>query len=240
MTAFRVDMGALDLSEEQDISHRPYYDGLASCNAGMMHTCGHDGHTTIGLRLAHILRQFESGLHGVIKLVFQPAEEGTRSARTMVGTGIVGGVDYFTAVHIDTGAPVGIVVCNSDDFMATTKLGAYFAGIAARAGAKSEGGHNVSLTTAQATLALHAAAPCSEGASRVNMGVIQARSGRDVISVSALLKAETRGASDVIDQYAFDCARQAIRDAATMYGVGAEARPMGAAAASSPSPQWIA
>lgn len=47
----------------------------------MMHACGHDGHTAIGLGLAHTLKQFESGLHGVIKLIFQPAEEGTRGAR---------------------------------------------------------------------------------------------------------------------------------------------------------------
>ena len=76
--AFRVDMDALDLSEGRDVSHRPYRDGFASCNAGMMHACGHDGHTAIGLGLAHTLKQFESGLHGVIKLIFQPAEEGTR------------------------------------------------------------------------------------------------------------------------------------------------------------------
>lgn len=68
--AFRVDMDALDLSEERDVSHRPYRDGFASCNAGMMHACGHDGHTAIGLGLAHTLKQFESGLHGVIKLIF--------------------------------------------------------------------------------------------------------------------------------------------------------------------------
>ncbi|STM50591.1 putative amidohydrolase [Escherichia coli] len=36
----------------------------------MMHACGHDGHTAIGLGLAHTLKQFESGLHGVIKLIF--------------------------------------------------------------------------------------------------------------------------------------------------------------------------
>ena len=47
--AFRVDMDALDLSEALDDSHRPFRDGFASCNAGMMHACGHDGHTTIGL-----------------------------------------------------------------------------------------------------------------------------------------------------------------------------------------------
>ncbi len=77
---------------------------------------------------------------------------------------------------------------------------------------------------AQATLALHAIAPHSEGASRVNVGVMQAGSGRNVVPASALLKVETRGASDVINQYVFDRAQQAIQGAATMYGVGVETR----------------
>ncbi|MDM8906694.1 p-aminobenzoyl-glutamate hydrolase subunit AbgA [Escherichia coli] len=238
--AFRVDMDALDLSEEQDVSHRPYRDGFASCNAGMMHACGHDGHTAIGLGLAHTLKQFESGLHGVIKLIFQPAEEGTRGARAMVDAGVVDDVDYFTAVHIGTGVPAGTVVCGSDNFMATTKFDAHFTGTAAHAGAKPEDGHNALLAAAQATLALHAIAPHSEGASRVNVGVMQAGSGRNVVPASALLKVETRGASDVINQYVFDRAQQAIQGAATMYGVGVKTRLMGAATASSPSPQWVA
>ncbi len=230
--AFRVDMDALDLSEEQDVSHRPYRDGFVSCNAGMMHACGHDGHTAIGLGLAHTLKQFESGLHGIIKLIFQPAEEGTRGARAMVDAGVVDDVDYFTAVHIGTGVPAGTVVCGSDNFMATTKFDAHFTGTAAHAGAKPEDGHNALLAAAQATLALHAIAPHSEGASRVNVGVMQAGSGRNVVPASALLKVETRGASDVINQYVFDRAQQAIQGAATMYGVGVEIRLMGAATAS--------
>lgn len=69
---------------------------------------------------------------------------------------------------------------------------------------------------------------------------MQAGSGRNVVPASALLKVETRGASDVINQYVFDRAQQAIQGAATMYGVGVETRLMGAATASSPSPQWVA
>ncbi len=62
---------------------------------------------------------------------------------------------------------------------------------------------------------------------------MQAGSGRNVVPASALLKVETRGASDVINQYVFDRAQQAIQGAATMYGVGVETRLMGAATASS-------
>ncbi len=94
----------------------------ASCNAGMMHACGHDGHTAIGLGLAHVLKQYAAQLNGVIKLIFQPAEEGTRGARAMVAAGVVDDVDYFTAIHIGTGVPAGTVVCGGDNFMATTQI----------------------------------------------------------------------------------------------------------------------
>lgn len=91
--AFRVDMDALDLNEQQDDSHRPHRDGFASCNAGMMHACGHDGHTAIGPGLAHVLKHFSGEFCGTIKLIFQPAEEDTRGARTMVAAGVLDDVD---------------------------------------------------------------------------------------------------------------------------------------------------
>ncbi len=237
--AFRVDMDALDLSEALDESHRPFRDGFASCNPGMMHACGHDGHTTIGLGLAQVLKQNEAQLNGTIRLIFQPAEEGTRGARAMVAAGALDGVDYFTAVHIGTGVPAGTVICGSDNFMATTKFDVRFTGVAAHAGGKPEEGRNALLAAAQAALALHSIAPHSEGASRVNVGVMQAGSGRNVVPASALLKVETRGESETINQYVFDRAQSVIAGAAALYGVSAETHLMGAATSSAPSPAWV-
>ncbi|MDD9244434.1 M20 family metallo-hydrolase [Enterobacter soli] len=237
--AFRVDMDALDLSEALDESHRPFRDGFASCNPGMMHACGHDGHTTIGLGLAQVLKQNEAQLNGTIRLIFQPAEEGTRGARAMVAAGALDGVDYFTAVHIGTGVPAGTVICGSDNFMATTKFDVRFTGVAAHAGGKPEEGRNALLAAAQAALALHSIAPHSEGASRVNVGVMQAGSGRNVVPASALLKVETRGESEAINQYVFERAQSAIAGAAALYGVSAETHLMGAATSSTPSPAWV-
>lgn len=237
--AFRVDMDALDLSEALDESHRPFRDGFASCNPGMMHACGHDGHTSIGLGLAQVLKQNEAQLNGTIRLIFQPAEEGTRGARAMVAAGALDGVDYFTAVHIGTGVPAGTVICGSDNFMATTKFDVRFTGVAAHAGGKPEEGRNALLAAAQAALALHSIAPHSEGASRVNVGVMQAGSGRNVVPASALLKVETRGESEAINQYVFERAQSAIAGAAALYGVSAETHLMGAATSSTPSPAWV-
>ncbi len=163
--AFRVDMDALDLNEQHDDRHRAHRDHFASCNAGMMHACGHDGHTAIGLGLAHVLKQYAAQLNGVIKLIFQPAEEGTRGARAMVAAGVVDEVDYFTAIHIGTGVPVGTVVCG-DNFMATTKFDVQFSGVAAHAGGKPEDGRNALLAAARPPLLCtpsHRTAPARRG-----------------------------------------------------------------------------
>ena len=157
----------------------------------------------------------------------------------MVAAGALDGVDYFTAIHIGTGVPEGTVICGSDNFMATTKFDVRFTGVAAHAGGKPEEGRNALLAAAQAAIALHGIAPHSEGASRVNVGVMQAGSGRNVVPADALLKVETRGESEAINQYVFERAQAVITGAAALYGVTAGVNLMGAATSSAPSPAWV-
>ncbi|MBD7485111.1 M20/M25/M40 family metallo-hydrolase, partial [Klebsiella pneumoniae] len=92
---------------------------------------------------------------------------------------------------------------------------------------------------AQAALGLHAIPPHSAGASRVNVGMMQAGTGRNVVPSSALLKVETRGESEAINQYVFERAQHVVVGAAAMYEARYELRMMGAATASAPSPAWV-
>lgn len=236
---FRVDMDALDLNESQADDHLPAREAFASCNAGMMHACGHDGHTAIGLGLATVLKTMEAQLSGTIKIIFQPAEEGVRGAKSMVEAGVVDDIDLFTAIHLGTGVPAGEIVCGSDSFLATTKLDVEFFGTGAHAGAQPEAGRNALLAAAQATLALHNLTQHSGGVARVNVGVLQAGSGRNVVADYALMKVETRGASNTINDDVYQQALRMIAGAAAMYGVESQVKLMGAARSCTPTQPWV-
>jgi len=76
----RFDIDALPIHEETGAEY-------ASQNPGVMHACGHDGHTAIGLTVARLLNEHRDEINGAIKLVFQPAEEGMGGAERMVREG---------------------------------------------------------------------------------------------------------------------------------------------------------
>jgi aminobenzoyl-glutamate utilization protein A len=236
---FRVDMDALDLEESEAHDHCPTRNGFRSVNPQMMHACGHDGHTAIGLGLAHHLIAAREQLSGCIKLIFQPAEEGTRGAKSMAEAGVVDDVDYFIAIHLGTGVPEKEVVCGSENFLATTKFNVDFHGRSAHAGGNPEEGHNALLAAAQATLGMHAISRHSEGASRINVGVLDAGTGRNIIAQHAHLKVESRGGNNDINQYIFDRCCHIIEGAAAMYEVEASIDVVGAARQCLPSPQWV-
>ncbi|WP_456267994.1 amidohydrolase [Kushneria sp. AK178] len=236
---YRIDLDALDLDESTEATHRPAQQGFGSQNAGMMHACGHDGHTTIGLGLARLFKQLESDLSGRIKLIFQPAEEGVRGARSMVAAGALDDVDIFIATHIGTGVPRGEVVCGQDGYLATTKLDVTYTGVPAHAGGKPEEGRNALLAAAQAAVGLHAIPRHSAGASRINVGVLNAGSGRNVVPASATMKIETRGENTTINDEMRRRAVDVIEGAARMHGVSVDYHLTGEADTCTSSPELV-
>lgn len=229
--ALRFDMDANDANESSDEKHRPYKEGFASINQGAMHACAHDGHTSVGLAVAELLAGAKDQLAGTIKLIFQPAEEGVRGAKAMVVKGVVDDVDYIVGMHFGmTMKKVGQIACKTYGFLATTKIDAIFTGVPAHAGAAPENGRNALLAAATASIGLHAISRHSQGVSRINVGVIQAGSGRNVIPASAVIKLETRGTTSVINEYMREEAVRVIEGAAAMYGVSVKMQEMGGAA----------
>lgn len=227
--AFRVDMDALPINESKEDSHFPQKEGFRSTVPNTMHACGHDAHTTIGLGLATLIAENKDSLKGKIKLIFQPAEEGTRGARSMTEAKVVDDVDYFIVTHVGTGVPDGHFVASKNGFLATSKLDVTFKGVASHAGGNPEQGKNALLAAASAALNIYAIPRHSEGATRINVGELHAGSGRNIIADRAFLKVETRGENTEINEYVKGQAEAVIAGSAQMYGVDYEIETVGEA-----------
>ena len=215
--SLRFDMDCVDVDETNSSDHRPSREGFASVNDLLMHSCGHDAHVAIGLGTAEVLMEKKDSLIGEIRLIFQPGEEGCRGAYAMTQKGVVDGSDYFLAMHIGTKVPSGVFGLNSLGYLCTTKFDAEFTGKPAHAAAAPHEGHNALLAAAAAALSLHAIAPHRDGPMRVNVGVLNAGTGRNVIAGKAVMKAETRGETQAIADYVYKRAQEILEGAAVMY-----------------------
>ncbi|MEB3293512.1 MAG: M20 family metallopeptidase [Synechococcales bacterium] len=99
LLAIRADMDALPIQERTEIE-------FASRNPGIMHACGHDIHTTVGLGTAMVLAEL-GDLPGNIRFLFQPAEEIAQGAEWMVKDGAMDAVDNILSLHVFPSIPAG-------------------------------------------------------------------------------------------------------------------------------------
>ena len=102
--ALRADMDALPITEETGLDYSSEKDGV-------MHACGHDGHTAILLATAKVLTAFKDRLNGTIKFIFQPAEEGPGGAKPLIEAGALREpkVDRIFGLHINNQLPTGTI-----------------------------------------------------------------------------------------------------------------------------------
>jgi amidohydrolase len=111
--ALRGDMDALPIQEENDLPYK-------SCRAGVMHACGHDGHTANLLGTAAALAKLRDELPGTVRFLFQPAEEIVEGAAAMCKEGAMDGVDYVFGLHGWPGLEVGQVAVRQGAMMASS------------------------------------------------------------------------------------------------------------------------
>lgn len=144
----RADMDALPIREENDAPH-------VSSVAGVMHACGHDGHTAMALAAARVCADL-SNLDGTVHFIFQPAEENEGGGRRMVAEGLFEQFpcDRIFALHNWPATPAGTCVALDGPMMAA--FGTFEIGIRGRGahGAMPHAGTDAILTAAQVVSAL--------------------------------------------------------------------------------------
>ena len=114
--AIRADMDALPVQEENDVPYCSQHDGI-------MHACGHDGHIAIALGTAYYLSQHREDFTGIIKIIFQPAEEGPGGAKPMIEEGVLKNpdVDAIIGLHLWNNLPIGTVGVRTGALMAAVE-----------------------------------------------------------------------------------------------------------------------
>ncbi|MEN1967478.1 amidohydrolase [Lentibacillus sp. N15] len=120
--AIRADMDALPIQEKNKHD-------FCSKHEGVMHACGHDAHTAIGLGVASLLGEIlqSSDFCGTVKFIFQPAEEmadatGSTGSPYMIKAGVLDDVDYCLALHMSPEDELGIVKIHDGYSMANVDV----------------------------------------------------------------------------------------------------------------------
>lgn len=112
--ALRADIDALPVTETSGLPH-------SSNKSGVMHACGHDGHTAALLGAAEMLSRHRDELRGTVKFLFQPAEETLTGAKAMLGKGVLDNPrpEFVFGMHNYPSFPTGVLGMSAGPIMAS-------------------------------------------------------------------------------------------------------------------------
>ena len=214
----RADMDALPIQEATGLPH-------ASCHAGLMHACGHDGHTAILLAAAKHLAE-HGQFDGTLNLIFQPAEEGLGGAKKMMEDGLFEQFpcDAIFAMHNMPGHPPGKLLLRDGATMASSEN--------ITITLEGQGGHGAlphvaidpvvagaSVVMALQTIVSRNVAPLQM--SVITVGSLQAGKANNVIPQSATLKLSVRSLDRGVRQLLNQRIREVVEGQAQCFGVKA-------------------
>ncbi len=214
----RADMDALPIQEATGLPH-------ASCHAGLMHACGHDGHTATLLAAAKYLAE-QGQFDGTLNLIFQPAEEGLGGAKKMMEDGLFEQFpcDAIFAMHNMPGHPPGKLLLRDGATMASSEN--------ITITLEGQGGHGAlphvaidpvvagaSVVMALQTIVSRNVAPLQM--SVITVGSLQAGEANNVIPQSATLKLSVRSLDRGVRQLLNQRIREVVEGQAQCFGVKA-------------------
>ena len=133
----RCDIDALPIAEETDLPYK-------SKTPGKMHACGHDFHTAAVFGAALLLQERKEELQGTVKILFQPAEESSHGAETVLETGVFSDVTAIFGLHTAAYLPVGTLGIRAGSVMAAVdRFELNITGTGCHGGHPDEGVHTI-------------------------------------------------------------------------------------------------
>ncbi len=216
----RFDMDALPIIEETGAIY-------GSETPGKMHACGHDGHVAIGLTVARLLADHRDDFRGLVKLIFQPAEEGLGGAEGMIQAGVLENPtpNCCLALHLWNEKPVGWIGVGKGPIMAGAEI--------FKVKVTGKGGHgavpNLSIDpvaaaaqiiTALQTIVARNVSPLQ--ASVVSVTQIHGGDAFNVIPPSVILQGTIRTFDDGVRKTTLERFRQVVEGVANAMGCQAE------------------
>lgn len=216
--ALRADMDALELEEKNEVEYK-------SKNEGLMHGCGHDGHTASLLTAAKILYDLKAEFAGTVKLIFQPGEEIAVGAKTMVKEGVMEDVDAIFGIHIWNDLESGKISVEAGPRMAAVNQ--FIINVHGKGGHGSMPHQGVDPIMAGAAVVMNLQTIVSREFDPMEPAVLSVdifNSGAkgNVLPDSSYLEGTTRCFSREINQNFEDIIRRVAQETAASYRAGAE------------------
>ncbi|MFV0414288.1 MAG: M20 family metallopeptidase [Oscillospiraceae bacterium] len=214
----RADIDALPIQEGEQ---RPY----GSRSAGVMHACGHDGHTASLLGAARALARLAPTFAGEVRFAFQPGEEIGRGAEDFVAAGVLQGASRAFGVHMMPGVPVGsVALVPGPTFASVDKFVLQITGVGAHVAAPHLG-VDALYVAAQIATGLQAVvarqtAPQHEVV--VGIGTLNAGTAYNIVAQNAQLQGTVRCFTPEIRQKVLQSIQKIAQSMAEAYGAKAE------------------
>lgn len=217
--ALRADIDALPIQDQKTTDY-------ASQVPGVMHACGHDGHTAVLLGLAKLFNEHKSELKGNIRLIFQHAEEiAPGGAKSMIEHGALDGVDVIYGAHLWTPLQVGQVASIAGPMMAAVdEFTIEIEGRGGHAGLPHDcvdsivvGSHLVVQLQSIISRYTNPVQPCV-----ITVGSMHAGTNNNIIAEKCVLKGTVRSFHEPLRQTVREKFAALVDHTCTMFGASAE------------------